>query len=376
MSSQPSSKPAKFEPGPGPLRKMLYDVIFGWETPSGKWFDLILLVAIVASVVVVCLKTVVPPEYRATNLAAAPVRNSEMNSDQDLAARLEKASQLLAEASQFATMENLDKAEAAFDQAYGLVPDEEIHNYADDEWSKAQWQEWEARLELIEWIFTILFTLEYLIRLYCIRRPLSYALSAFGIIDLLAFLPTYLILIPGITATSSFSVLRALRLLRIFRILNLKWLMREADDLGRAVVQAQAKIVVFLGVVLIAVTIAGTLVYEIEHGCPGTKFNNIPDSIYWAIVTMTTVGYGDIVPVTAAGKFVSAVLILLGYSLIIVPTGFVSAELMDAKQTGKAGTKTFENSACPGCQARGHLPDALFCRYCAHSLKDQPSNRT
>ena len=218
---------------------------------------------------------------------------------------------------------------------------------------------------LLEWGFAILFTIEYLLRLYCVRRPLRYATSFYGIIDLFSFLPTYLIAF--ISPGTSFAVIRALRLLRIFRIFKLMWFLNEADEMGKAILNARAKVVVFFGVVLITVCIAGTLMYEVENfGIPmeqrqDREFSSIPESIYWAIVTMTTVGYGDIVIQTVLGKVVASMLILIGYSLIIVPTGFVSAEFMAVK---KAAT----SKNCQSCTSHGHDKDAKYCKYCGEEI--------
>ena len=301
------------------MRDKLHTIIFGAETPAGKWFDLLLLLAILLSVIGFCLHTV-----------------------------------------------------KSIDSRYG------------------NW------LHIAEWFFTILFTIEYALRLYCVQKPFRYATSFWGIIDLLSFLPTYLGLF--LINTPSFVVIRAFRLLRVFRILKLGWFMNEADELGRAIFNARAKIVVFIAVILISVTVAGTLMYEVENRAfnatnkgpvnpaqaqvktdirrqlaeanltvqdllpvQRSKFTNIPQSMYWATVTMTTVGYGDIVPTTVAGKIIATMLIMLGYSLIIVPTGFVSAEFMKAKSR-------ISNRACPHCLTEDHAIHALFCQDCGGRL--------
>lgn len=222
------------------------------------------------------------------------------------------------------------------------------------------------QLRAIEWTCTILFTLEYVIRIACVKRPSTYIFSFFGIVDLLSFLPAYV----GLAfdrETTSFAVIRALRLLRVFRILELSWLESEASSLRRAVWDARAKVVVFFVTVLIIVTIAGAAMYEIERDPPGLEvtispFESIPQSIYWAIITMTTVGYGDVVPHTTAGKFVAALLVLLGYSLIIVPTGFVSAELGGSMRSSSS-------AVCPQCSQTGHKPNAQFCDACGSPLE-------
>ncbi len=324
------------------LREKIHQVIFEAETPMGLLFDVALLVAILFSVIVVCADTVQGLHDRLGNLFRA-----------------------------------------------------------------------------LEWFFTVLFTIEYCLRLYCVRRPWKYALSFFGIIDLLAILPTYLGVF--LSGTPSFAAIRTFRLLRIFRIFKLVWFLGEADELGRAIVEARGKVIVFVGVVAIAITIAGTLMYEIENwghsnspiesnavgkaetdeqiqqqilavqgrlddalasqdfalaarllqemekvksgGQVKSKFTSIPESMYWATVTMTTVGYGDIVPTTAAGKLVAAVLILLGYSLIIVPTGFVSAEFISQRSRKKVSTQS-----CPYCVTEGHDQDAVYCKYCGKEM--------
>lgn len=318
----------------GSFRHRLHEIIFEADTKLGLLFDIVLLITILCSVVVVCLETV-----------------------------------------------------------------EVMQPYA-------------GLLRTLEWIFTILFTIEYLLRLYCVKSPLRYATSFFGIVDLLAVLPTYLGML--FIDSPSFAVVRAFRLLRVFRIFKLFVFLKEADELGRAIARAWGKVVVFLGVVAISITVAGTLMYEIENwgSDPVTapeppsqerlaqlrdrvrvyidaddfenaesalnelqgqavyykksKFSSIPESMYWATVTMTTVGYGDIVPTTTLGKFVAAVLILLGYSLIIVPTGFVSAEIIEAKRNRAPSTQ-----ACPWCMLEGHEPGAIYCRQCGKALNEE-----
>ena len=221
-------------------------------------------------------------------------------------------------------------------------------------------EKYEGLFRILEWIFTILFTAEYALRLYCVRRPWRYVISFYGIIDLLSFLPSYLLLF--ISGAPSFAVIRALRLLRVFRVFKLIYLLGEAEEMGQAIVNARAKVLVFFGFVMIAVCIAGALMYEIESlGRESENFRNIPESIYWAIVTMTTVGYGDIVPQTVLGKIVASLLILLGYSMIIVPTGFVSAEFIKAKEH-------VTTINCQTCASEGHDLDAVYCKYCGEEL--------
>lgn len=215
-----------------------------------------------------------------------------------------------------------------------------------------------------EWTLTILFTIEYALRLISVRRRLGYATSFYGIVDLVSFLPTYISAF-GFGGFASFAVIRSFRLLRVFRVMKLIHLTTESEDLAGAVWKARGKIIVFLSVVFITVTIAGTAMYEVErlHSPSDTQFTSIPQSIYWAIVTMTTVGYGDIVPQTTLGKMLSAMLILVGYSLIIVPTGFVSAEAVASRRKRRVLTQT-----CPYCLVEGHQTDAAFCRLCGRPL--------
>lgn len=292
-------KSDKLEPRDSPLARTLYEVIFEADTFAGKAFDLALLVLIVVSVIAVAIETVDPYD-----------------------------------------------------------------------------KEWFTQLYWIEWTCTILFTLEYAIRIWCLRRPAAYVFSFFGVVDLLSFLPAYLGVAMDVRR-SSFAVIRALRLLRVFRVLELSWFESEANSLRKAVWDARAKVVVFFMTVLIIVTIAGAAMYEIEHFTPeqlaeipekdtaarekAMQFESIPQSIYWAIITMTTVGYGDVVPQTTMGKFVAATLVLLGYSLIIVPTGFVSAELGGFK-------RRVESRTCPDCKRTGHQADAKFCDACGARL--------
>lgn len=278
-------------------RRELYDIIFEADSPAGRWFDIGLLIAILASITLVALETV--PEYEG-------------------------------------------------------------------------WP-W---FFVLEFCLTALFTLEYVMRLICVRKPWKYAFSFWGIIDLVSFLPVYATLFVG-TSPASFVTLRAVRLLRVFRVLKLWRMMDEADELGAAVWRSRNKIIVFLTVVLVAVTISGTLMFHIEsiteEGDENESlFTSIPQAMYWAIVTMTTVGYGDIVPKTTAGKIISAVLILLGYSLIIVPSTFVSTEIINQKQSPESQTPGGQASAevfCPHCDAVGQRADASYCYRCGERLQ-------
>lgn len=210
-----------------------------------------------------------------------------------------------------------------------------------------------AALRATEWIFTALFTIEYVARLATVRRPWRYAVSFFGVVDLLAILPTYLsLLLPG---TQSLIVIRALRLLRVFRILKLTHFVGEARMLGAAMRASLRKIVVFISVVLTTVLISGALMYVVEGDAHG--FTSIPMSVYWAVVTMSTVGYGDIVPHTVLGRCLASVLMVLGYAIIAVPTGIVTVELTAATRAANNTT------SCPACGRDGHDNDARNCKY-------------
>lgn len=263
------------------MRRRLHEIIFEADTPAGKAFDVALLVAILASILVVALESV------------------------DL-----------------------------------------VHS------------QYAAFLKGLEWFFTIIFTVEYAARIYSVRRPQRYIFSFFGLVDLVSILPTYLaILVPS---AHGFSVVRALRLLRVFRVFKLVHFLGEAEVLGAALRASMRKITVFLITVVILVLLLGTLMYTIES--PESGFTSIPHSIYWAIVTLTTVGYGDIAPHTPLGKMLASIVMILGYGILAVPTGIVSVEL--ARQTPeKVSTR-----ACPSCGNQGHGLDARFCKFCGDPL--------
>ena len=214
-------------------------------------------------------------------------------------------------------------------------------------------------LRAIEWLFTLLFTGESVLRLYSLRRPGRYATSFFGVVDLLAVLPTYLSLV--VVGTQSLLVIRALRLLRVFRVLKLAKFLGEANFLLAALRASRAKITVFLGTIVTIVLIVAAFMYLIEGEENG--FTSIPTAAYWAIVTMTTVGYGDIAPQTVAGRALAAALMFLGYAIIAVPTGIVSAEL-----AGQTKSRKVSRQACPSCSAEGHDHDASHCKYCGVGL--------
>ncbi|MES2456893.1 MAG: ion transporter [Bacteroidota bacterium] len=211
----------------------------------------------------------------------------------------------------------------------------------------------------LEWIFSILFTLEYFLRLICIKKPLRYVFSLLGIIDLIALIPSYLSFF--FIGAQSLLVFRALRLLRVFRIFKLGHFLTEINFLTTALKGSVRKISIFLLTVLMLTVILGSIMYLVEQRENG--FSNIPESIYWAIVTITTVGYGDISPVTSMGKFVASVVMLIGYSIIAVPTGILTHDLAML-----ARRKEELPESCPSCSREGHDLDAQFCKYCGASL--------
>ncbi|MDT0630595.1 ion transporter [Rubrivirga litoralis] len=274
----------EINPHAGPLRKRIFQIVFLADTEAGRAFDLVLIVAILASVGVVMLDSVesVHEHYRGLFLAA-------------------------------------------------------------------------------EWFFTVLFTIEYAVRLAVVRRPLYYARSFYGIVDLLSILPTYISLIaPGAIVLLS---VRILRVLRVFRVLKLANYLDEADQLSRALRGSRRKISVFIFVILTLVTVMGSMMYLIEGGENG--FDSIPRSVYWAVVTLTTVGYGDISPATPLGQGLALVLMVMGYGIIAVPTGIVTAEMTRGHQAALA---TRRAETCPTCGLDDHAPDARFCRRCGTDL--------
>jgi voltage-gated potassium channel len=209
----------------------------------------------------------------------------------------------------------------------------------------------------MEWFFTILFTIEYVLRLSCIGRPARYATSFFGVIDLLAILPTYLSLIfPG---TQYLVVIRILRVLRVFRVLKLAQFIAEADTLLTALRASRHKIIVFIFTVFTLVVIFGSLMYLVEGESAG--FTSIPRGIYWAVVTLTTVGYGDISPKSAVGQAIASIVMVLGFAIIAVPTGIVTAELVRAD-------RPVSTQACPQCSGEGHAFGARYCKDCGAAL--------
>lgn len=213
----------------------------------------------------------------------------------------------------------------------------------------------------LEWVFTILFTIEYIIRIYCAREPKKYIFSFYGVIDLLAILPTYLSLI--IANTQYLLIIRALRLLRVFRVLKLAQFLKESATIIRALEASSRRIMVFLFFILLMVVIFGSIMYLIEGG--GNKqFDSIPRSIYWAIVTLTTVGYGDISPITTFGQIMASIVMILGYAVIAVPTGIVSSEMIKIAQE----THYSKSLKCDNCKKTEHEIDAVFCKFCGKKL--------
>ncbi|MCP5419958.1 MAG: ion transporter [Gammaproteobacteria bacterium] len=211
---------------------------------------------------------------------------------------------------------------------------------------------------IVEWLLTLLFSAEYALRLVCVGHPWRYAVSFYGIVDLLAILPTYLsLLVPGM---QSLMVIRALRLLRVFRVFKMARYLREGRVLATAIWSTRRKIIVFLLTVLTLVTIIGALMYLIEGEKNG--FDSIPRGMYWAIVTLTTVGYGDISPHTWVGQLFASLVMIMGYGIIAVPTGIVTVAL------SRAGEQPISTQVCPACAAEGHDADARYCKYCGAGL--------
>lgn len=285
MTELQQPRPAETS-GLRPWQHRLHEIIFEAETPAGKAFDIVLLVAILLSVLTVILESVVSVQLH-----------------------------------------------------YGQM------------------------LIITEWFFTLLFSIEYILRLMCVRRPKRYARSFFGVVDLLSILPTYLsFFFPG---AQHLLVIRAFRLLRIFRVFKLARFLGEAEGLLEGLKAGRAKITVFLMTVLVSVTIMGSLMHLVEG--PEGGFVDIPHGIYWAIVTMTTVGFGDITPETALGKFLASLMMVFGYSLIIVPTGIISAEIAIGRLPNNTET-------CPHCMKVGHDKRAIYCDRCGRALHlDLPS---
>jgi len=217
-----------------------------------------------------------------------------------------------------------------------------------------------TELKVLEWIITILFAIEYILRIYAVRKPWKYIFSFYGLVDLLAILPTFLS--PFISGANVFGNVRILRLLRVFRVLKLAPYLIESTILVTALRRSMRKITVFLGMVLTIVVIVGSIMYFIE-GESNDKFSSIPRSMYWAIVTVTTVGYGDITPQTPLGQFFSAMLMILGYGVLAVPTGIVSVEMSNVQNSIGINTR-----CCEHCGQEGHTDDAVYCKFCGEEL--------
>jgi len=224
------------------------------------------------------------------------------------------------------------------------------------------------QLIIAEWVLTILFTIEYALRMYCVRSRRKYAFSFFGIVDLLSILPTYLSLFV-VGPLNQLMIIRILRLLRIFRIFKLGHFMGESAHILNALKASQAKISVFMFFVMVMVILMGSIMHLIEGGV-NDGFNNIPNSIYWAIVTLTTVGYGDISPITPIGKFLSAIVMILGYAVIAVPTGIVSSEMSNKKRKKKNKNKYHNTQVCRFCTKEDHDDDAKYCNGCGELLNE------
>lgn len=227
--------------------------------------------------------------------------------------------------------------------------------------SVRQFEKYSYIFNALEWIFTILFTIEYILRLLVVKQKRRYVLSFLGIVDLLSILPTYLALI--FSGAEAFIVIRIIRLIRIFRIFKLAQFIGAGHTLRSALIASRYKISVFLLIVITSVIISGTLMYLIEGEKSG--FTSIPVGLYWAVSTMTTVSYGDITPVTGLGRALASFIMILGYGIIAVPTGIVSAEMFDLKSKEKLTTQR-----CPSCLKEGHDNDAIHCKFCGAQLNE------
>jgi len=220
---------------------------------------------------------------------------------------------------------------------------------------------WAWLFDLLEWGFTILFSIEYLLRIYSVKNPLKYIFSFYGIIDLLSLVPSFIGIGLGANNISSIKNIRTIRLIRIFRILKLIRYVKEAAALKKAFIASKQRIVIFLLIVVSIAILMGTIIYMLED--PKDGFTSIPRSIYWAIVTLTTVGYGDIAPQTPLGQFFASIIMILGYSIIAVPTGLISVELSKI---------SLNTQACRSCSLDEHEDDAVFCKICGEELNPNP----
>ncbi len=220
------------------------------------------------------------------------------------------------------------------------------------------------QLYILEWVITSFFTLEYILRLIVIKKPMKYVLSFYGIIDLIALLPMYLSFF--FMGTSVLAIVRALRLLRLFKILNHPQFSSQSTHLKEALIASKGKILVFMYYILVSTVIIGSVMYVVEGKESG--FTSIPMSVYWAIVTLTTVGYGDISPITPLGQFLASFVMILGYGIIAVPTGIVTAELTKKNNEKKVDIKI---NPCTNCGIEGHLEDAKYCYNCGGELEER-----
>lgn len=219
---------------------------------------------------------------------------------------------------------------------------------------------YQSVFDIMEWGFTLVFTAEYLLRLWCSPQPGRYARSFFGVVDLLATLPSYLAVVYA--GASMLLVMRLVRVLRLFRLFKLLAYVQEANVLLASLYASRRKILVFLCAVFVAATVFGSLLFVVEG--PDNGFTSIPKGIYWAVITITTVGYGDMVPHTPLGQMIATLVMLVGYSVLAVPTGIVTSELMLQMQ------KRRTDRHCPGCAASGHESDAQYCRHCGTRLAE------
>ena len=216
---------------------------------------------------------------------------------------------------------------------------------------------WAWLFDILEWFFTILFSFEYILRIYSVKNPLKYIFSFYGIIDLLSLIPSFIGLGLGANNISSIKNIRTIRLIRIFRILKLIRYVKEAASLKKAFIASKQRIIIFLFIVVSIAILMGTIIYMLED--PKDGFTSIPRSIYWAIVTLTTVGYGDIAPQTPLGQFFASIIMILGYSIIAVPTGLISVELSKI---------SLNTQSCRSCSLDEHEDDAVFCKLCGEEL--------
>lgn len=219
-------------------------------------------------------------------------------------------------------------------------------------------------LNIAEWVITILFTIEYILRIVSVHHPSKYIFSFYGIIDFLAMIPKYISLFVVGAHLETMMAIRALRILRIFRVLHISRYIGESNFLVRSLLVSRAKIIIFLLFVLIMCILFGTLMYLVEG--PEAGFNNIPESIYWCISTISTVGYGDIVPLTGMGKFLASMLMILGYGIIAVPTGIISAEMAQRRKNVDINT-----TVCAECLNDKHKDNAIYCHECGSHLEDE-----